>query len=79
MQLLSPSKANCMHLPTCGSKDAFVTLVTARTKEIRDEVRNKSTKKTLTIPQWLNGEADTDAMNLSQVLQYARKEKLSMT
>ena len=68
-----------MHLPTCGSKDAFVTLVTARTKEIRDEVRNKSTKKTLTIPQWLNEEAEKEGINFSQVLQYALKEKLGLT
>ncbi|MFY9134709.1 MAG: type II toxin-antitoxin system HicB family antitoxin [Bacillota bacterium] len=74
-EISSPSKPTSVHLPS----DAFVTLVTARTEPIRDEIRNKSIKKTLTIPQWLNEEAEKEGINFSQVLQYALKEKLGLT
>lgn len=37
---------------------------------------NKSVKKTLTIPQWLNALAESNSIIFSQVLQEALKEKI---
>ena len=48
----------------------------AKTAPIRDELQNRAVKKTLTIPQWLNDEAEAAGLNFSQTLQYALKEKL---
>lgn len=39
---------------------------------------NKAVKKTLSIPQWLNEEAEEAGINFSQVLQNALKEKLEI-
>lgn len=58
---------------------AFVTLIQARTEPIRDELQNRAVKKTLTIPQWLNDEAEEAGLNFSQTLQFALKEKLGIT
>ncbi|WP_026486675.1 type II toxin-antitoxin system HicB family antitoxin [Caldanaerobius polysaccharolyticus] len=45
---------------------------------VRNEMDNKSVKKTLTIPQWLNIMAERNNINFSQVLQEALKEKLGI-
>lgn len=42
----------------------------------RKAIENTSVKKTLTIPQWLNKEAERHNINFSQVLQEALKEQL---
>lgn len=39
---------------------------------------NKSVKKTLSIPQWLNEEAENVGINFSQVLQKALKDELGI-
>ncbi|QQE79572.1 hypothetical protein GI364_03490 [Alicyclobacillus sp. SO9] len=46
---------------------------------VRDEMANKSIKKTLTIPKWLNDAAENQKLNFSQLLQYAIKERLGVT
>lgn len=43
---------------------------------IRDRIRNKTVKKTLTIPYWLNAEAENRGVNFSGILQEALKEYL---
>ena len=43
----------------------------------RKAIENTSVKKTLTIPQWLNKEAERHNINFSQVLQEALKEQLN--
>ena len=43
---------------------------------IRDRISNRTVKKTLTIPQWLNAEAERHGVNFSQVLQNGLKEYL---
>ncbi len=53
---------------------AFVSPVEGRPDMVRDEIRNRSVKKTLTIPYWLNEEAEKENINFSQVLQEALKE-----
>ena len=57
---------------------AFVAPVEGRPDMAADEIRNKSVKKTLTIPNWLNETAEQHHINFSQVLQSALKERLGM-
>ena len=47
-------------------------------KETIEQYDNKSIKKTLTIPSWLNKAAERNNINFSQVLQEALKEKLNL-
>ena len=46
---------------------------------VRDRINNKYVKKTLTIPYWLNAEAENQGVNFSGVLQDALKEYLHLT
>lgn len=55
----------------------FVTLVSTPIDKYRR--KNKAVKKTLTIPQWLNDEAELRHINFSSVLQKALKEELQIT
>jgi len=55
---------------------AFVAPVEGRPDMMRDAIRNRSVKKTLTIPYWLNEEAERNHINFSQVLQDALKERI---
>lgn len=77
-QIPNPSKPAEVQLHDDADPGAFVTLVQARTKPIHDEMANRAVKKTLTIPQWLNDEAEKAGINFSQVLQFALKEKLGI-
>jgi len=45
---------------------------------IRNKINNKVVKKTLTIPQWINVEAEHAGVNFSQLLQKALKEYLGI-
>lgn len=60
-------------------KGGFVILIDAWTDFIRDEMENKSVKKTLTIPKWLNDAAEEEGINFSQILQFALKERLGIS
>ena len=53
-----------------------VTLVEVFMPSIRDRAQNRVVKKTLTIPAWLNREAEAAHVNFSQVLQDALKKYL---
>jgi predicted RNase H-like HicB family nuclease len=55
---------------------AFVAPVEGRPDMVGDEIRNRSVKKTLTIPFWLNEAAEESNINFSQVLQDALKAKI---
>ena len=46
--------------------------------ENRKKFNNKSIKKTLTIPAWLNYLSEKNNINFSQVLQEALKERLGI-
>lgn len=74
----APTKPSEIRFPEEIDKDIFVTLIQARTEPIRDEIQNRSVKKTLTVPKWLNDEAEEAGINFSQVLQYALKEQLGI-
>ena len=45
---------------------------------IVEKARNQAVKKTLTIPKWLNDEAEKQALNFSNILQTALKEALGI-
>jgi predicted RNase H-like HicB family nuclease len=61
------------------NSDSFISLVEAWMPLIRNEMSNKAVKKTLTIPKWLNDEAENKKVNFSQILQAALKEHLGIT
>ena len=55
--------------------DSFVSLVSCDMEKY--ERRTKAVKKTLTIPEWLNEEAEKKHLNFSSVLQKALLEQLN--
>ncbi len=56
----------------------IVTLVDVNFLEYKKKHSNKMVRKNLTIPYWLNVEAEKAGVNFSQVLQVALKEKLNV-
>ena len=73
-----PSEPAHIPFPEDAGDNAFVTLVAASTEPVRDEIRNRAVKKTLTIPAWLNEESEKAGINFSQTLQSALKERLGL-
>ena len=69
-----PSEPFSLNLP----EDSFVSIVEVWMPVVRDEMRNKAVKKTLTIPKWLNDAAMDQKVNFSQILQTALKEYLGI-
>ncbi|MCM3760582.1 type II toxin-antitoxin system HicB family antitoxin [Alkalihalobacillus oceani] len=69
-----PSIPSAISVPEGG----FVAIVNVWTDIVRDEVENKSIKKTLTIPKWLNDAGEAEKLNFSQLLQFAIKERLGI-
>ena len=59
--------------------DGIVSLIKADTLEWRKEFDNKAIKKTLSIPAWLNSQAEKAMVNFSQVLQEALLQKLNIS
>lgn len=45
---------------------------------VRDEIENKSIKKTVTIPKWLNDLAEENNVNFSKILQVSLKKYLGV-
>lgn len=61
-----------------SSEEAFVNIVTVDVTEYAKTHFEKSVKKTLTIPAWLNNAALEQNINFSQVLQDALKAQLHL-
>ena len=59
-------------------ENQFISFVSIDMDEYRKKFNNKSIKKTLTIPEWLNYLSEKNNINFSQVLQEALKEKLGI-
>ncbi len=57
----------------------FVNYVYADTDEYRRKYDSRAVKKTLSIPAWLNRQAEQAGVNFSQVLQDALKAKLNVS
>lgn len=75
------SKAEAIPTPTLlplVSAPQFTSYIVADTDEYRRKYDNRAIKKTLSIPSWLNAQAEQAGVNFSQVLQDALKEKLSV-
>ena len=60
----------------CKSSDQIVSMVAADTDEYRRQNDNRSIKKTLSIPSWLNHQAEKANAPFSQILQQGLKEYL---
>lgn len=58
-------------------KKDFVTYICADTSEYRKKFASKSVKKTLTIPGWLNYEAEAQGINFSKTLQRALEKEIA--
>ena len=56
----------------------FVNYIACNTLEYAKRHNNKAVKKTLTIPAWLNDEAEAHDINFSGVLQAALKKQLKL-
>ncbi|MDR0424882.1 MAG: type II toxin-antitoxin system HicB family antitoxin [Clostridiales Family XIII bacterium] len=56
--------------------EQFISVIAVDTETYRRFYENKSVKKTLTIPMWLNERAEQANVNFSGVLQSALKEML---
>jgi len=54
----------------------FISVIVVDTDKYRRFYENKSVKKTLTIPMWLNEQAELANLNFSQTLQKALKSEL---
>jgi len=52
--------------------------VTAYMPTVREAMESKAVKKTLTVPKWLNDEAERQNLNFSQVLQEGLKRSLGL-
>ena len=60
------------------SAPQFANYVLADTDEYRRKNDNRAVKKTLSIPSWLNAQAERAGVNFSQILQDALKERLNV-
>jgi predicted RNase H-like HicB family nuclease len=60
------------------NKKSIALLVEVFMPPIRERIRTRYVKKTLSIPAWLNYEAEKNGVNFSQVLQNGLKEYMSL-
>ena len=58
------------------SENQFTSVIAVDTETYRRYYENRSVKKTLTIPMWLNERAERENINFSGVLQEALKARL---
>lgn len=65
-------------LPPTVTAPEFVNYVYADTNEYRRKNDSRAIKKTLTLPSWLNAQAEQAGVNFSQVLQDALKDRLGV-
>lgn len=61
-----------------GEGESFVSLVDVDFTEYRRRADNKSVRRNVTIPSWLNQEAEKAHINVSRVLQEALMAKLKV-
>jgi hypothetical protein len=63
-------------IESIGTDDGFTSYVTTDIDKYRRNT--KAVKKTLSIPQWLNEEAERQHVSLSSILQNALKQELKI-
>jgi len=71
-----PEPSNIKNIKPAENETAM--LVEVFMPPVRNRITNRVIKKTLTIPQWLNAEAEKHGVNFSQVLQNGLKEYLKI-
>ena len=64
--------------PDAATAAGFVNMVSVDVASYAKEHFEKSVKKTLSIPEWLNEEAMAANLNFSQILQEALREHLNL-
>ncbi len=74
-EIPTPTSAEAIQI---NNKKSFTTLVEAYMPLVRNQMLNKSVKKTLTIPKWLNDLAEKHNINFSQLLQDSLKNYLGI-
>jgi hypothetical protein len=57
---------------------AFTALIEADTVRYRTETDNRSVRKNVSLPAWMNFKAEQANINCSQLLQDALRERLSL-
>ena len=72
-----PTPTDIRELKLMG--DQATLLVEVFMPPVRERLNNRFIKKTLSIPAWLNAEAEAKGVNFSQMLQRALKEELQLT
>jgi predicted RNase H-like HicB family nuclease len=70
-------KASNIKDVAAGEKE-FVSLITCDTDTYKRFYESKAVKKTLSIPAWLNSQAEKNSINFSQLLQEALKQRLGL-
>lgn len=73
----APPPASSISVLSVGVGE-FATLIMADTMMYRKRFQKRAVKKTLTIPEWLNTEAEKNEINFSAVLQQALKDQLNI-
>lgn len=73
-----PSPSNIFDIKA-NADDEFINYVVLDMAEYAKQHSNKSVKKTLTIPSWLNYMAERAEVNFSQLLQKALRDTLNLT
>ena len=72
-----PKASKPQEVKTTGEQ--FASVIAVDTDTYRRYYENKSVKKTLTIPMWLNERAESANINFSQTLQKAIKNELHIS
>lgn len=67
------------HKVKLENDNQFINLITAYMKLFRAEMANKTVKKTVTMPKWLNELAEKEKVNFSRILQKGLKERLGIS
>ena len=78
MQEHSRHKAKLLNLLRRDNVQSWEVQVDIWLTPIIDKVKNQTVKKTLTIPKWLNDEAEKYSINFSNLLQIAIKKYLNI-
>ena len=75
-ETIPPASSQKTIVKMCESPDQLVSMVAADTDEYRRQNDTRSVKKTLSIPAWLNHQAEKANAPFSQILQQGLKDYL---
>lgn len=78
-ETIPPASSQADMTKRCERPDQFVSMVAADTDEYRRQNDNRAVKKTLSVPAWLNYQAEKANAPFSQILQQGLKEYLHIS